>query len=104
MVQVQAPGYAVEVRGPTGTTSFPSYQQGGVAYSPKLPAHLTGFSPGTPSRPPQVSFTTGATKAGGPEFRVLAVREAGGYTLIVGLPLDEHREHPEPAARSSSWW
>jgi two-component system OmpR family sensor kinase len=87
VVQTQAPGYAVQVHGPTGTTSFPSYQQGGTAYSPKLPAHLTGFSPGSASRPPQVSFTTGSTAAGGPEFRVLAVREPGGYTLVLGLPL-----------------
>jgi two-component system OmpR family sensor kinase len=87
VVQTQAPGYAVQVRSPTGTHSFPSYQQGGASYSPKLPARLTGFSPGAPGRPPQVSFTTGSTAAGGPDFRVLAVREPGGYTLVLGLPL-----------------
>jgi two-component system, OmpR family, sensor kinase len=87
VVQTQAPGYSVEVRGPTGTTSFPSYQEGGTAYSPKLPAHLTGFSSGTGGHPPQTSFTAPSTKAGGPDFRVLAVKEPGGYTLIVGEPL-----------------
>lgn len=87
VVQTQAPGYSVEVRGPTGTTSFPSYQEGGSAYSPKLPTRLTGFSSGTGGHPPQASFTVPSTKADGPEFRVLAVQEPGGYTLIVGEPL-----------------
>ena len=89
VVQTNAPGVSVEVRAADGRIldSFPSYQQGGKAYAPKLPAHLAGFTTGSPSAPPDVFFTAASTEAGGPQFRVLAVKEPTGDTLILGTSL-----------------
>lgn len=91
VLQTRAPGLFAEVLSPTGavrTGPFPGYQHG-AAYSPRLSNPIGGFSAGSASSPPEVVFTTPSTKAGGPEFRVLAVRRPNGDVLVLGRPLTD---------------
>ncbi len=84
-----------EVRSPSGQvvqSYYPSVSVGGKAYSPALPAHVTGFS--TAANNEQVSyFDAGSVPAGGPGFRVRAsILQGGpdqGDVLIVAQPLNE---------------
>ncbi len=91
-VQNSAPGAFVEVRQPDGAVilgPFAGHLQGGKAYSPKLPARFTGFSKAAAHQPAQVFLTTPSTVAGGPQFRVLVVRQVDGNLLIIGMALSD---------------
>jgi two-component system OmpR family sensor kinase len=87
------PGTYVEVRDPQGNTISPPIQAtrfGNPQASPRLPAHLTGFHLSTGRQPePAVTFTTGSTQPGGPQFRVRAWVLSNGDQLILALPLDQ---------------
>jgi two-component system, OmpR family, sensor kinase len=92
IVQTHAPGAFFEVRNADGDVvsgPFAEHQQGGKAFSPKLPAHFTGFSPATATSPSEVFLTTPSTVAGGPSFRVLAVRGPNGDVLVLGVSLSD---------------
>ncbi|HEY1734860.1 MAG TPA: HAMP domain-containing sensor histidine kinase, partial [Acidimicrobiales bacterium] len=92
VVQTHAPGAFLEVRNADGDVvlgPFAEHQQGGKAFSPKLPARFTGFSAATAGNPSEVFFTTPSTVAGGPSFRVLAVRQANGDVLVLGASLSD---------------
>ncbi|MCU1490055.1 MAG: phoR [Acidimicrobiaceae bacterium] len=90
-----APGLYVEVRSaagktvttPTGPEKCPSFQPGSTSYSPKLPAHFTGFKT-RGKGPPTAYLTVASTKASGPEFRVEAVKLNSGGVLIVASPIN----------------
>jgi two-component system OmpR family sensor kinase len=90
------PGVSFEVRDTTGTTVFgplPLYTASGKAYLPAIPSHLSGFSgrlggQGPDADDPVRYLDVPATTAGGPSFRVLAVRE-GARVVLVGAPLSD---------------
>jgi two-component system OmpR family sensor kinase len=92
IVARRAPGYFVELRSPDGTVltgPYPAYAQGGKSYSPALPGSITGFTAPGPGSPPQTFLTEPSTTAGGPAFRVLAVRQPNGDVLVVGAALGD---------------
>jgi two-component system OmpR family sensor kinase len=93
-----AAGTSVELRSASGQVRFtqPAYQPGGGSYSPVLPTHVEGLSAGGAegqgggpggAAAPEAIFTAPSTKAGGPEFRVLAVEQPDGDVLFVGSSL-----------------
>jgi two-component system OmpR family sensor kinase len=61
---------------------------GNQAYSPQLPAHITGFST-QPNGSQVVYFTAASTKPGGPLFRVQATDLGGGQVFIQAFPLGD---------------
>jgi two-component system, OmpR family, sensor kinase len=71
----------------------PAYVSG-HAYSPQLPAHITGFAT-QPDGTQAVYFTAGSTKGGGPSFRVKATLisdaspEFGGDELVSAIPIED---------------
>ena len=91
-----APGTFVEVRTETGTIvdgdDCPAYETGGTAYSPALPASITGFVPSGPFHEPTVYLTTPSTARGGPAFRVRVSKISSGPfagdELVLAKPLD----------------
>ena len=77
-----------EVRSPTGKELLVTEaQDNGHTYSPRLPAHITGFSV-QPDGTSATYFTAPAAQSGGPSFRVRASKLDDGNVLIVGVPLD----------------
>src|ERR1019366_4332653 len=62
-------------------------QENGHSYSPRLPAHITGYSV-QPDGTPATYFTAPAVQSGGPSFRVRASRLDDGNIFIVAVPLD----------------
>jgi two-component system OmpR family sensor kinase len=67
---------------------------GDHAYSPLLPSHITGLT-AQPDGSKATYFTTGATKAGGPAFRVRVsgstptVRIPSGDQLVIAIPIGD---------------
>jgi two-component system OmpR family sensor kinase len=66
-----------------------AYQPGSYATcSPRLPAAITGFTPGKdPGGEPAVYFNAPSQRKGGPEFRVMASELSNGQQLILAVPL-----------------
>jgi two-component system OmpR family sensor kinase len=87
------PGTFLEVLYPTGQSyvqdafrDFPT----NTPLSPKLPAHITGFSKEhDPGGEPTVYFTAPAAQKGGPEFRVRASQLGNGDQLILAVSLSD---------------
>jgi len=88
-----APGTFLQVRDASGAVlageDCAAYQLGGHAYSPKLPAHITGLEL-TNADPdePVTFFSAPSVQGGGPEFRVRVSRLQDGGQLILAEPLD----------------
>jgi two-component system OmpR family sensor kinase len=78
----QRDGSGAVVRGPVA-----AYQADGKKYSPRLAATITGFHPLLGLPDPAVTFDAPSTAAGGPRFRVLAIREPSGSVVVVGASL-----------------
>jgi two-component system OmpR family sensor kinase len=82
-----------EIRTPSGQVvgglTCP-YSSGGHSYSPQLPSHITGFTPQSDGSR-ATYFTTSATVAGGPAFRVRAIEISGqlfnGDQLVVAVSI-----------------
>jgi len=55
---------------------------GNNAYSPAIPAHITGYTT-EPDGTQVVYFTTGSRSAGGPNFRVRATKPPNGNAVII---------------------
>jgi two-component system OmpR family sensor kinase len=76
-----------------GGLTCPAYVSG-HAYSPQLPAHITGFTT-QPDGSQAVFFSAGSTKGGGPAFRVKASMisdtnaEFGGDELVSAIPIGD---------------
>ncbi|MCU1489744.1 MAG: integral rane sensor signal transduction histidine kinase [Acidimicrobiaceae bacterium] len=88
-----APGMFIEVRAANGSIvpgeKCVAYEAGRVAYTPKIPSHITGFKPNkTEFHEPTTYFTTASTTASGPQFRVRASRLSDGGVLIVAMPVN----------------
>lgn len=91
-----ASGMFIEVRSASGTVvtgvagkeECPAFQPGGRAYSPKIPAVITGFARRS-SDPDELSayFTVPSTVASGPLFRVRASKLDDGGTLLLATPI-----------------
>jgi two-component system OmpR family sensor kinase len=61
--------------------------------SPRLPAHITGFSTkNDPGGEPTVYFTVPAAQKGGPEFRVRASQLGNGDELILAVSLSDTQQ------------
>jgi two-component system OmpR family sensor kinase len=89
-----APGMFIEVLTAADTAVSAAevcsaYQPGGADYTPRLPAHITGFAT-TSSSPnePTTYLTVPSAQASGPEFRVRASVLTSGEVLIVADPID----------------
>jgi two-component system OmpR family sensor kinase len=82
----------IQVRSSSGQVlcSLPIYDRSrGTQLSPRLPAHITGFSHGAnPGGEPARYFNAPSAQKGGPEFRVRAAQLAN-QQLIVGVPLSD---------------
>ncbi|HEY6623739.1 MAG TPA: HAMP domain-containing sensor histidine kinase [Acidimicrobiales bacterium] len=77
-----------EIRSPSGAIMLQNAaQENGHSYSPRLPAHITGYSV-QPDGTSATYFTAQAVQSGGPSFRVRASRLDDGNTFIVAVPLD----------------
>jgi two-component system OmpR family sensor kinase len=77
-----------EIRSASGTVvQISPAQVNGHSYTPRLPTHITGYTI-QPNGFPAAYFTTAATQAGGPSFRVRASQLGDGDVLIVATPLD----------------
>jgi two-component system, OmpR family, sensor kinase len=83
--------YALELRTPTGSSTksrtCPAYVDG-VAYSPKIPTTITGYTSG-PGGSRVAYFNAASTQANGPDFRVSASTLHNGDLLIVAEPLGD---------------
>jgi two-component system OmpR family sensor kinase len=87
-----APDTFIEVRGPGGRVLAEDldYERGGTSVSPKLPAHISGFSTSNnPGGEPTVYFNAGAVQPDGPSFRVRASVLSNGDELILAIPLSD---------------
>ncbi|HEV3282457.1 MAG TPA: HAMP domain-containing sensor histidine kinase [Acidimicrobiales bacterium] len=82
---------AIEVRTPAGSLLkgqvCPVYV-GSAAYTPSLPASITGFTTNAQGER-STYFTAAASKAGGPSFRVRASTLDNGDLLILAQPLTD---------------
>ena len=77
-----------EIVSPSGSVLLQnSAQENGHSYSPRLPAHITGYSV-QPDGTSATYFTAPAVQSGGPSFRVRASRLDDGNIFIVAVPLD----------------
>ena len=77
-----------EIRSPSGAIMLQNAaEENGHSYSPRLPAHITGYSV-QPDGTSATYFTAQAVQSGGPSFRVRASRLDDGNTFIVAVPLD----------------
>jgi len=77
-----------EIRSPSGTIiQISPAQVNGHSYTPRLPAHITGYTI-QPDGFQAAYFTATATQTSGPSFRVRASRLEDGNELIVATPLD----------------
>ena len=87
-----APGMFIQVRSASGVVASgmecPAFVPGEKAYSPKLPAVISGYRE-TASDPhePVTYFTVPSTSAAGPAFRVRASVLSEGGSLIVAEPV-----------------
>jgi len=91
-----APGMFIEVltsshkvaTATSGVERCPAAQPGGAAYSPKLPAVISGFATSAPDpAESMVSFNAASTTTGGPDFRVLASELGDGRVLVLASSL-----------------
>ncbi len=86
-------GYYFVVRNANGTIRFPANPSpvyvDGKAYSPSLPAHISGFEKSAVGEDPAVLFNASSTKTGGPEFRVLAVQRSDHDVVVLATSLDD---------------
>jgi len=91
-----APGIFVEVRTSAGRVvdgdDCPARESGGVAYSPALPASITGFVPTGPTHEPTVYLTAESRRREGTAFRVRVSKISAGHLagdeLVLAKPLD----------------
>ncbi len=79
-----------EVRSPSGKTlhRLSASFDHGTAYTPRLPATITGLRPDAQGGR-AAYFTAPSTTAGGPPFRVRASTLADGNLLVVAQPIDD---------------
>ena len=87
-----APGMFLEVRKADDAVvsgeECSAFVPGQKSYVPKLPATITGYAPdATHMDKPTAYLTVASLTAGGPTFRVLAVKLASGGTLVVADPI-----------------
>jgi signal transduction histidine kinase len=87
-----APGMYIEVRTAQNKTASgelcPAFAPGKSAYSPKLPAVITGFARNlSDPNEPSVYLTVSSTSKDGPLFRVRASELQNGAILIVADPI-----------------
>lgn len=90
----RAPGMFIEVRGLNNRVltgeKCPAFGPGEKAYSPELPAQITGFVATSAGPNDLVSaFTVASITAGGPAFEVRASKLANGDLLIVADPIGD---------------
>jgi len=85
------PGYALELRTPKGSSTksqtCPAYVDG-VAYTPKIPTTITGYTSG-PGGTRVAYFNAASTQANGPAFRVSASTLQNGDLFIVAESLGD---------------
>jgi two-component system OmpR family sensor kinase len=83
--------YAVELRtrtgSPTKSQTCPAYVDG-VAYTPKIPTTITGYTSG-PGGTRVAYFNAASTQANGPDFRVSVSTLQNGSLFIVAEPLGD---------------
>lgn len=89
-----APGAFVEVLHASGSVGAvePARLPGGQSWSPRLPAHFTGFQTEPGPGEPYLYLTAPSTTPTGPLFRVRVERLSTGGTLIVAIPLLDTRQ------------
>ena len=79
-----------ELRSPSGAVlqgPYAAQLTSGKEYSPRLPPTITGFTRTVGVLGATASFDAPSTAAGGPGFRVLAVRQPGGSVVILAASL-----------------